>query len=240
MTTSVVNGSVRSYPESDAETYLKLARYLRLAAISKTRRHTRYPEITASIPESTSLSAKLVGSKPEVIVRRVEYTHLSVGELQSLSKSNGGNGDAGYVGLMAGSLLNIRGDGVTTERERREDEDKIKPQTVKQESEEEHKIERGDDADEGKNAKSFRDRNRVTGLEAELAEQKMEQWLLRYPELRLKWVAVRDGEPSCPADNPYAVARAYEKQYGEHPRYMIQIGTVKERSVEAPIRRSLE
>ncbi len=88
--------------------------------------------------------------------------------------------------------------------------------------------------------KKFREHNRLTRLEAQSAEQKLEVWLLKYPELRLKWVAVRDGEPVCPGDSPYAVRDAYEAKYNEKPRYMILIGTKEERTVDVPILRAFE
>ena len=71
---------------------------------------------------------------------------------------------------------------------------------------------------------TFRWRNRVAGYEAETARRSVDEWWNVYPDLRQKWVAVRDGVPVCPADSLDGVTKAYEEKYGEETRYMIFIG----------------
>lgn len=101
---------------------------------------------------------------------------------------------------------------------------KITPQTVKQESEEEHKIEFGDN--------ELKDRLYWTEVQA--AEQKMDEWM-KNPSLRRKWVVVRDGDPIMPSDDIYDVVETYRARYGERPRYITLVGTAEERSIDIPL-----
>lgn len=76
--------------------------------------------------------------------------------------------------------------------------------------------------------------DRLYWIAVRAAEEKMSEWI-KYPKLRRKWVAVRDGEPVLPSRNYHELRVAYRAKYNEEPRYMIKVGTAKERTIAPPI-----